>query len=147
MSSIMRRDNWRDMTPMRETINSFIDDLFTRMPSVSGMGEWKPSIDLLDRGTDYLIRADLPGYSPENVKINVLENSVQIGGKIEEEKDTTEENFKLKERSFGSFTRSIPLPAQIKPEEASARYKNGVLEITLPKEEVDQGRTLSIEIE
>lgn len=102
---------------------------------------------MLDRGTDYLIRADLPGYSPENVKINVLENSVQLGGKIEEEKDTTEGNFKLKERSFGSFTRTITLPDQIKPEEASARYKNGVLEITLPKEKVVQGRTLNIEIE
>lgn len=148
MSSIMRRrDYWREMNPMRETINSFFDDLFTRLPVISGLGEWKPSIDLIDKGTDYVIMADLPGYTPENVKITVQENSVQLGGKIQEESDTTQGDFQVKERSFGTFSRSIPLPAQIKPEEARAKFKNGVLEITLPKVEVPAGRILDIDTE
>jgi HSP20 family protein len=147
--SLMRRDRdyFRDMTPMRETINNFIEDVFTRIPAISNVGEWRPSIDLIDRGADYVIRADLPGYSPESVTINVLENNVQISGQIKEEKDTTEGNFELKERSFGSFTRSIPLPVQIKPEEAKARYRNGLLEITLPKVEAPKGHILNIETE
>ena len=94
-----------------------------------------------------MIRADLPGYAPENVTINVLENSVRISGEIKEEKDTKEGNFELRERSYGSFSRTIPLPVQIKPEEAKARYKNGVLEIILPKVEAPKGRILDIEIE
>ncbi len=148
MSLIRRdRDYLRELSPMRETINNFIEDLFTRFPSISNMGEWRPSIDLIDRGTEYVIRADLPGYAPENVTINVLENNVQISGQIKEEKDTTEGNFELKERSFGSFTRSIPLPVQIKPEEAKARYRNGLLEITLPKVEAPKGHILNIETE
>ena len=147
--SLMRRDRdyFREMVPMRETINNFIEDLFTRFPTFSHAGEWRPSIDLLDRGTEYVIRADLPGYAPENVTINVLENSVRISGEIKEEKDTTEGNFELKERSYGSFTRSIPLPVQIKPEEAKARYRNGLLEITLPKVEAPKGHILDIETE
>lgn len=147
MSSLMRRDYWREMNPMRESINSFIDDLFTRLPGISGWGEWRPSIDLIDKGTDYIIMADLPGYTPENVKITVQENSVQIRGKVQEEKDTTQGDFQVKERSFGTFSRSIPLPAQIKPEEARAKFKNGVLEITLPKVDVPAGRILDIETE
>lgn len=147
MSSLMRRDYWREMNPMRESINSFIDDLFTRLPGISGWGEWSPSIDLIDKGTDYIIMADLPGYTPENVKITVQENSVQIRGKVQEEKDTTQGDFQVKERSFGTFSRSIPLPAQIKPEEARAKFKNGVLEITLPKVDVPAGRILDIETE
>ena len=144
--SLMRRGYWGEMNPMRETINNFIDDLFSRrLPAISDWVEWKPSIDLLDRKMEYVIRADLPGYSPEKVKISVQENSVQIGGEIQEEKDKTEGNFQLKERSFGTFSRSIPLPAQIKPDEASARYKDGVLEITLPKVEIPKGRILNIE--
>ncbi|MGB4503293.1 MAG: Hsp20/alpha crystallin family protein [Syntrophaceticus sp.] len=147
MSSLMRRDYWREMNPMRESINSFIDDLFTRLPGISGWEEWRPSIDLIDKGTDYIIMADLPGYTPENVKITVQENSVQIRGKVQEEKDTTQGDFQVKERSFGTFSRSIPLPAQIKPEEARAKFKNGVLEITLPKVDVPAGRILDIETE
>jgi len=60
------RDYFRDLIPMRETINNFIEDLFTRFPTFSSPGEWRPSIDLIDRGTEYVIRADLPGYAPEN---------------------------------------------------------------------------------
>ena len=147
--SLMRRDRdyFRELVPMRETINNFIEDLFTRFPTFSHAGEWRPSIDLLDRGPEYVIRADLPGYAPENVTINVLENSVRISGEIKEEKDTKEGNFELRERSYGSFSRTIPLPVQIKPEEAKARYKNGVLEIILPKVEAPKGRILDIEIE
>lgn len=147
MSSLMRRDYWREMNPMRESINGFIDDLFTRLPGISGWGEWRPSIDLIDKGTDYVIMADLPGYTPENVKITVQESSVQIRGKVQEEKDTTQGDFQVKERSLGTFSRSIPLPAQIKPEEARAKFKNGVLEITLPKVDVPAGRILDIETE
>lgn len=143
--TLLRRDYFREMHPMRESINNFIEDLVTRLPAISNMGEWRPSIDLIDRGTEYIIRADLPGYSPDNVTINVLDNNVQISGRITEEKDTTEGNFELKERSYGSFTRSIPLPAQVKPEEAKARCRNGVLEITLPKVETPKGHTLRIE--
>jgi HSP20 family protein len=144
--SLMRRDYWREMNPMRETINSFFDDLLTRrLPAISGWGEWKPSINLLDNGAEYVIMADLPGYTPENVKITVQENTIQLSGKVQEEKDTTEGDFQVKERSFGTFSRSIPLPTQIKPEEATAKFKNGVLEITLPKVDVPTGRILDIE--
>ncbi len=147
MSSLIRRDYGRELNPMRETINSFFDDLFTRLPVISGWGEWKPSIDLIDQGTDYVIMADLPGYTPDNVKITVQENSVQLGGKVEGEKDTGAGDFQVKERNFGSFSRSIPLPDQIKAEEATAKFKNGVLEIRLPKVDVPKGHILDIETE
>ncbi len=146
--SLMRRDYWREMNPVRETINSFFDDLLTRrLPAISGLGEWKPSIDLIDNGAEYMIMADLPGYTPENVQITVQENTVLLRGKIQEERDTTQGDFQVQERSFGTFSRSIPLPAQNKPEEATAKFKHGVLEITLPKVEVPKGRILDIETE
>ncbi len=146
--SLTSRDHWREMNPIRESINSFFDDLFTRrLPSIPCWGEWKPSIDLMDNGADYIILADLPGYAPDNVKITVQENSITLGGKVQEEKEANESNFQVKERSFGTFSRTIPLPAQIKPDEASAKFKHGVLRVTLPKVEVPVGRILDIELE
>jgi HSP20 family protein len=143
---LMRRDYWRELNPLRETINNIFDELVSRrLPIFQGWGEWKPSIDLIDKGVQYVIRADLPGYSPENMRIQVQENSVIIGGEVQEEKDLKDGEFQVKERSFGSFSRTIPLPTQIKPEEARATFKNGVLEIILPKVEVPKGRILEIE--
>ena len=147
MSSMTRRDYWKEMNPMREPVNSFFDEIFTRLPGFSGLGEWKPSIDLIDKDTDYVLMADLPGYTPENIKISVQENGIHLKGKVQEEKEATQGDFQVKERSFGTFSRSIPLPAQIKTEEARAKFKNGVLEITLPKVEAPTGHILDIETE
>lgn len=147
MSSMTRRDYWKEMNPMRESVNNFFDEIFTRLPGISSMGEWKPSIDLIDKDTDYVLMADLPGYTPENIKISVQENGIHLKGKVQEEKEATQGDFQVKERSFGTFSRSIPLPAQIKTEEARAKFKNGVLEITLPKVEAPTGHILDIETE
>lgn len=144
--TLMRRDYWRETNPLRETINTFFDEFVTRrLPILQDLGEWKPLIDLIDKGENYLIRADLPGYSPENVKITVHENSISIGGKIQDEKDLQDGDFQVQERSYGSFSRSIPLSAQVIPEQARATFKNGVLEITLPKVDAPKGRILEIE--
>lgn len=143
--SLMRKEPW-DITPFREMINRIFDETFSRIP-FPGWGEWKPSVDLIDRGTEFVIKADLPGYSPENISITVDENSVQISGETREEKEVKEGNYQLKERGYGSFSRSIPLPAAVKTEEAKASFKNGVLEIRLPKVEAPKGRRLQIEAE
>jgi HSP20 family protein len=144
--TLMRRDYWQETNPLRETINTFVDDLVTkRIPILHDLTEWRPSIDLIDIGENYLIRADLPGYSPENVKIIVHENSITIEGKIQEEKDLQNGEFQVQERSYGSFSRSIPLSAKVIPEQARATFKNGVLEVTLPKVDAPKGRILEIE--
>lgn len=143
--SLMRREPW-DITPIREVFNRIFDETFSRLPFV-GWGEWKPSVDLIDRGAEFVIKADLPGYSPENISITVNENSVQISGETREEKELKDANYQLRERSYGSFSRTIPLPAAVKTEEARASFKNGVLEIRLPKVEAPRGRRLQIETE
>lgn len=143
--SLMRREPW-DITPIREVFNRIFDETFSRLPFV-GLGEWRPSVDVLDRGTEFVIKADLPGYSPENIAITVDENSVQISGETREEREVKEGSYQLRERNYGSFSRTIPLPAAIKTEEAKASFKNGVLEIRLPKVEAPKGRRLQIETE
>jgi HSP20 family protein len=94
-----------------------------------------PSIDLADRGKEFIITADLPGYSKENVDIQVTEHWVQI--KAESKKSKEEENKKKnyirKERYYSSFARVIPFPESVTPSGAKATMKNGVLEIIIPK--------------
>ena len=94
-----------------------------------------PSMDLADRGKEFVITADLPGYTKEDVDIRVTEHWLQI--KAESKKSKEEENRKKnyiqKERYYSSFARVIPFPEAVTPSGAKATMKNGVLEITVPK--------------
>lgn len=145
--TLKRWEPWRELSTFREAINRLFDEVFSRRLPIPGWGEWKPSVDVVDRGEEFVLRADLPGYSPENVEVTVQENNISIRGEIKEEKETKEGEYHVKERSYGSFTRSIPLSVPVKPELAKATFKNGVLEVVLPKVEVPKGRTLKIETE
>lgn len=94
-----------------------------------------PSVDLADRGKEFVITADLPGYAKEDVDIRVTEHWLQI--KAESRKSKEEENkmknYIQKERYYSSFARVIPFPESVTPTAAKATMKNGVLEITVPK--------------
>ncbi len=143
--SLVRWDPWRELTSFREAINRLFDETVARR--FPGFGEWKPSVDVVDKGAEFVVRADLPGYSPENVEINVQENAVSIRGEVKEEREAKKGEYHVRERSYGTFARALPLPVPIKPDLARATFKNGVLEITLPKEEIAKGRTLRIDTE
>lgn len=145
--SLMRRDPWRELASFREGINRLIDETIGRRFPFPGWSEWKPSVDVLDKGNEYVVRADLPGYNPENIEIKVTETSVSIRGEIKEEKEIKEGDYLVRERNFGSFARTIPLSTPIKPEECRSRFKNGILEIILPKADAAKGRILEIETE
>lgn len=145
--SLMRRDPWRELASFRDGINRLFDETIGRRLPVPGWGEWKPSVDVVDKGTEFVVKVDLPGYSRENIEIKVTETSVFIRGELREEKETKEGDYLVRERNYGSFARTLPLSVPIKPEESRSIYKNGVLEITLPKADAAKGRFLEIETE
>jgi HSP20 family molecular chaperone IbpA len=94
-----------------------------------------PSVDLADRGKEFVITVDLPGYTKEDVDIRVTEHWVQIKAeskKIKEEENRAK-NYIQKERYYSSFARVIPFPESVTSSGSRATMKNGVLEITVPK--------------
>jgi HSP20 family protein len=103
--------------------------------------EWStnklPSVDIAERGKEFVVTADLPGYSKEDVDIRVTEHWLQI--KAESKKSKEEENKKKnyiqKERYYSAFARVIPFPESVNPTRTNATMKNGVLEIFVPKSE------------
>lgn len=106
-----------------------------------GRGAWAPQVEVLERDEELIIRADLPGMKKEDVQVEIDENSLVIQGERRSEHEEDEEGYYRSERSYGSFYRRVPLPKGVNAEAASADFRDGVLEITVPlPEEVGEKR-------
>ena len=140
----------RMMERFQNEVDNFIDSLprwrswmrdFPILPSRQIM---MASVDLEDRGKDFCITADLPGLSKEDVGIEVTDDSVIIRARKLQGSEDKNRNYLRKERTAQTFYRRLQLPERVNPDEAKASLTNGTLEITLPKREPKQTKTLTI---
>jgi HSP20 family protein len=95
--------------------------------------EWLPDIDIYERDEKIVVKMDLPGLKPEDIEITLEGDMLVITGKREEEKEVKEENYYCSERAFGEFSRTIRLPEGVTAGSIEATFKEGVLEVTVPK--------------
>jgi HSP20 family protein len=109
-------------------------------------GDWTPAIETFQRGNDIVIRADVPGMNRQDLNVEVGDDSVTIRGERRQDKNDERDGTFRSERSYGSFTRVIPLPPGAVTESAKATFTNGVLEIVMPapSAEARRGRRLDI---
>ena len=105
---------------------------FDRLVGEVGEREWVPAIDLVRHDGDIVVRADVPGIKPDEIKIDVEDGVLTLSGKHEESKETKDEHFVRRERRYGSFSRSMSLPDGVDPKTIKARASHGVLELTIP---------------
>lgn len=104
-------------------------------------------VDIAERDRELVAKADLPGFSKEDIRLKVTSNSIEISAEKKRQSIERTKAFFRQERSYGSASRFLSLPAEVKPEQAKARFENGVLDIILPKKEIraKEKRTLKIE--
>jgi HSP20 family protein len=138
--SLMRR--------MEEDMARMWSDFFggRGMPTLWGAPAFGPKIDVYETDDTVSVKAELPGVNPEEVDINATEDTVTLTGETRRQEEVDEEGYYRSERSFGRFQRHIDLPATVKANDAKATFKNGVLEITLPKVEEAKTRTVKVPI-
>jgi len=102
-------------------------------------------VDISETENEIIVRADLPGFSKDEVSVNATEGTLTIEAKHKEEKKEKGEKYYTVERKFGSFRRVISLPVEVESEKAKARMKDGVLEVILPKKEKKKGKEIKVE--
>jgi len=95
-------------------------------------GVWAPDVEVLEREGQFVVRADLPGLTKDEVKVNVADDVLTIEGERKQAKEEKKEGYFRSERSYGAFYRAIPLPEGVKSDAIAANFKNGVLEVTMP---------------
>jgi HSP20 family protein len=105
-----------------------------------------PNVEMTERDGQLIIRADLPGVKKDDVQVEIRDDRVILQGERKQEREERREGYYRSERAYGSFYREIPLPEGVNTENASANFRDGVLEITMqaPKREAN-GRQLQIE--
>ena len=106
-----------------------------------------PAVDVIDRDTDVLVRAEVPGVAKEDLEVTVSDNSVSIRGHSKQEDEEKTGEYYRRETSYGEFSRTVGLPANVDTEGAKAKFKDGVLEITLPKQESTKRKSVEVETE
>lgn len=118
--------------------------LFAELPTHSPWGRGVPAVDVAETEDEITVKADLPGVKPEEVDVLLEENTLILKGERKHEHEEKKDNYRRVERSYGSFRRVIPLSAGVKSEAIKAQYKDGVLTITIPKDEAAKPKRIEI---
>lgn len=111
-----------------------------------GSGDWGPAIDVRETETDIIVHAEVPGINPEDLEVIINEDNLTLRGEVRQETSQTNEGYHRMERRYGRFHRTIEFPVAVKEDQAVAEYRDGILEIKVPKSEVGSttGRRLTI---
>jgi HSP20 family protein len=129
---------------MNRLFNAFFDQP-TGRGGVAGR-RWIPAMDLVETDDHFVLRADLPGLSEQDVNVELLDNVLTISGERKAEHETGQEGYYRLERGYGSFSRSLTLPQGIDPDGVQAHFDRGVLEIRVPKPEQKKPRQVQIQL-
>jgi HSP20 family protein len=105
---------------------------------------WTPAIDVVRENGNLVVRADIPGIKPEEVKIEVEDDILTVSGEHEEHKEEKDKNYVRRERRYGSFSRSMTLPAGVEAKNIKAKTHDGVVEVTIPLPEEAKKETITI---
>jgi HSP20 family protein len=127
---------FRGFGDMQSQMNRMFNEMLgnvTRSPGrqLEGATEWAPAVDATEKDGNLIIRAELPGVKPEDVDISLHGNVLTISGERKAEQEEERGGYYIRERSYGSFSRSFTLPQGTDESKISARYEHGVLEVTV----------------
>ena len=146
--TLIRWDPFRELEDMSERLNR----VFSR-PSLRNSGkenltvaDWVPTVDISESDGEYLIKAELPEVKKEDVKVTVENGVLTLQGERRQEKEEKAKRFHRVERSYGSFVRSFTLPESVDESSVKAEYKDGVLNLHLPKSEKVKPKAIDVKV-
>lgn len=146
MNSLTRWEPMRELQTMRSFMDRFFDEPFLSAPQLwSERGEGFPvPLDVIEEEGQYIVKASMPGITPEDVEITLTDNVLTIKGESKHETETKEANYHVRERRYGSFMRQLSLPMPVKGEEVDATFEHGVLTLRLPKTEAVKPKKIAV---
>jgi HSP20 family protein len=146
--TIVRWEPLREFSTLQNEMNRLFNTVFDA-PAGGGNGgqtmrRWMPAMDLLETDDHFVLRADLPGMTEEDVSIELEDTTLTVSGQRKAQHEERREGAYRVERAFGSFSRSLTLPQGVDPESVTASFDKGVLEVRVPKPEQRKPKRISI---
>lgn len=136
-----------------EDVSKQLNRIFGRFPArtepvreLLATADWAPSVDITETDTAYLIKGEIPGVNKEDVKVNIENGLLTMSGERRQEKEEKGKKLHRIERSYGSFMRSFRLPDNIDEAAVKAEFKDGMLNVTLPKTTQPRNRAISVNV-
>jgi HSP20 family protein len=141
---LARWDPFQEMLNLHRTVDRLFDN-------VSPDHEWQPTqwglaVDVVENKDDFIVKASVPGINPDDLDISYADDILTIKGEIKSDNEYKENQYHLRERRHGTFTRSISLPTKIKGDAIEASYQNGVVILRLPKTEEVKPKRIAIKV-
>ncbi len=141
--------------PRRNLMRGFFDDFFNNMMEAPSRGRrslfdegmWAPAVDLIDKKDKLVAKVELPGVEKKDVKLSLNDSNLTIQGEMKKDEETEKEDYYYRERAYGNYSRTISLPTEVDKENIKAKFKNGILEITMPKKPEVKPKEINIEPE
>jgi len=143
-----RSEESSSLSNLQGEVNRLFDNFFGRMemPSLFGGGSLSLAVDVVETKDSILVKAEVPGIDPKALEITVTGDLLTIKGEKKSEKEEKGKNFHRIERSFGSFSRSVEIPAYADTDKVTADYKDGVLTVTLAKKEEAKAKSIKVDV-
>jgi HSP20 family protein len=151
---LVKPEATRSLSPFSD-VERWFDDFFRRPFSFYGLPRLRfgdveeilPSMDMYEDKGDLVLKAELPGMNKEDIEVTLTDSSITISGEKKKEDEVKKHNYYKMERSYGSFSRSFSLPAEVQADKVTSKFKDGVLEIRLPKSEQAKSKEVKIQIQ
>jgi HSP20 family protein len=137
----------RDLLAVRDEMNRLFNQFFGRTAGdVESWlsGTWTPPVDIYETGETLVIKVEVPGFAKEDLHIEVNDNTLTLKGERRSDPMVKEEQYHRRERAYGAFQRSFLLPAMVDHGKVQATYRDGVLELQLPKAEAAKPKRISV---
>jgi HSP20 family protein len=137
------RRPFEGLTSWFDTIDTFFDTGFGDVPEM----KWRPAIDVEEKDGTYLLRADLPGMKKKDIHIELHNGYLTLRGERRSEQEEEKDTYLRVERIYGSFERTFRVPEGVTEKDIHAKYRDGVLELTVSTPEVEKPKTVELKIE
>ncbi|OFW33993.1 MAG: hypothetical protein A2074_06205 [Candidatus Aquicultor primus] len=145
MTELRRWDPWRELSRVQDDLSNMFERTFgSERRERLMLSHWMPDVDIYEKDNKIYIRMDISEIKPEDIDISIVDNTMKIKGERKMTEEVKEENYYRMERRYGSFERMIELPVSVKMDDIEATYKNGVLQVELPKAEEAKAKEIKI---
>jgi len=143
---IVRWDPFRELGDISTRLNALFGQPLGRRLEGDGLADWMPAMDVQETDKEYLIKADLPDVKRDDVKVGVEDGVLTVEGERRQEQEEKGKKFHRIERAYGKFVRRLTLPTDVDAQKIAADFKEGVLNVHLPKSANARPRTIDVKV-